>query len=501
MKRRIPVVVLLIVVAVAAVVGARLFGAEERDVTTSSDEAYAAYEKGMNALGRFRLEEADSSFARAIEIDPDFAMAHMRRAQVALSMDQRKEAERHIEAAHETREHVSELERLWIERNQAAVGGDREKAEEIYQELLAKYGDHPWVLRLRAEFDKMNGRYEEALAAYDRILEQDPEAVDIHNLQGYLYLSMGEYEKAVQSLQRYAFYAPEQANPHDSLGEAFLYTGRYEDAIGEFVRALEIDPSFVWSAVHLSETLSVIGQFDKARQVLDKVAPVFEDRSWGDWLAMQRMRVDYRAENWPELLRAVEAKLAARAQDDAPSEPSDYDLWLRYAQVMSHLEMGDVETAREVLPELVTVADAFLDKRGQYATPRQIARLNEALVKARFARAEGDPAAGIDELRAAIDESDLSPHELSYFRYELAESLLAADRPGEAVEVTNQHLDVIPTSPMLNLVAAKAHARLGEREEALEHLRTYLEVMRSADEGHPRVAEATRMLQRLVPRS
>jgi tetratricopeptide (TPR) repeat protein len=354
------------------------------------------------------------------------------------------------------------------------------------------------VLRLRAEFDKLNGDHESALAAYRRILELDPEAVDIHNLQGYLYLSMGEYEKAVQSLQRYAFYAPDQANPHDSLGEAFLFTGRYEEAVREFVRALEIDPGFVWSAVHLSDALSVIGQFERAREVLAKIEPIFVERNWTDWMVMQRMRIGHRAEQWDEVLRIAEEELAKRTSEGPADELT---LWLQFSRVVSLLELGELAKAERVVPELQSTADSFMQERSQYATVKDAARLNEALVRARFGRAKSDPESGLQELREAIGASRLSPHELSSYRVELAENLLAAGRPDEALEVTYAHLRVIPTSPSMNLVAARACVELGRNEQALEHLQVFLEVMRSADEGHPRVTEARRMLQLLVPRS
>lgn len=498
MDRRAWIGLALVAVVVAALASTRAFVGETRDVTTSSDEAYAAYEEGEAALGRFRMTEADAALARAVELDPNFAMAYVRRAQTALSFNDREAAKSYIQAAYDAREGTTELEQLWIERTHAAINGEREKSDALYEQLVERYGDHPWVLRLRAEFDKLNGDFESALDAYERILELDPEAVDVHNLQGYIYLSMGEYEKAVQSLQRYAFYAPDQANPHDSLGEAFLYTGRYEEAIREFVRALEIDPGFVWSAVHLSDALGVIGQFEKAREVLDRVEPLFVERNWVEWMAVQRMRIDHRAERWEEVLRAAEERLASR---DAAAEPDEFSLWLQYSRVLSHLELGDLEAAERVLPELQAAASSFLEERGQYATVNDIARLNEALIRARFGRAEGNPASGIDALEQAIEESHLSPHELSSFRYELASDLVAAGRAQEAIEITDEHLAVIPTSPAMNLMAARAYAELGERERALEHLQVFLEVMRSADEGHPRVAEATRMLQILVPRS
>ena len=56
-------------------------------------------------------------------------------------------------------------------------------------------------------------------------------------------------------------------------------------------------------------------------------------------------------------------------------------------------------------------------------------------------------------------------------------------------------------SPGLNFAAAKAWARAGNRDLALDHLQTYLDVMRNADNDHEQVQEATALLQRLVPRS
>ena len=78
----------------------------------------------------------------------------------------------------------------------------------------------------------------------------------------------------------------------------------------------------------------------------------------------------------------------------------------------------------------------------------------------------GDPASGVQQLREAIEASSLSPHEISMFRYELAEALLESGEPQEAVEVVHAVLDRIPNAPMMNLVAARGHRELGEREDA-----------------------------------
>jgi tetratricopeptide (TPR) repeat protein len=298
MTRRTVAALLLVTVVGVAVAGAtRWLKPDEREVTTSSNEAYECYREGLANTTRFRLEQAYDCFAKAVEIDPEFAVGHMRLALAARELGRTEAYEEHLARAIEKRQSASEIEQLWIERLQAVVEGDHQKGKKIYEQMEALYPDHRWVLRLKAEFAKMNGKYEEALEAYNRILEQDPEAVDIHYLKGYLFLSQGEYEEAVQSLQRYAFYAPDQANPHDSLGEAYMSVGRYEESIHEFKQALEIDETFVWSGVHRSEVLAITGQFEKAQHVLNIVQPVFEERGWDNWLVTQRMKIDYLAED------------------------------------------------------------------------------------------------------------------------------------------------------------------------------------------------------------
>ena len=230
-------------------------GEEAREVTTTSERAYACYEDGTANVERFRLEKARDCFNDALEHDPEFAMAWAQLAVMQRQLGESEKAQESIAKAFEVRDTASEVESLWISRIHALFQRDMDTAKATWEELVEKYPDHPWVLRLRAEFAKQNNEFDSALEIYDQLLDRDPDAVAVHNLKGYLYLTQGEYEQAILSLQRYAYYAPDQANPHDSLGEAFLYVGRYEESIQEFKAALEIDPAFLWSARNLSEAL------------------------------------------------------------------------------------------------------------------------------------------------------------------------------------------------------------------------------------------------------
>jgi tetratricopeptide (TPR) repeat protein len=475
---------------------------EEREVTTTSDLAYDSYQEGRAAFERFRLEEARDHYREATEHDPEFAMAWAHLAILQSRLGEKEGALESIRRANEAREATTEVESLWIARVNSFFERDYEAGDALTEELIEKYPDHEWVLRLRAEIAKQNNDFEAAMQCYDQLLERDPESVSVHNLKGYLCLQQGDYEQAVLHLQRYAYYAPEQANPHDSLGEAYLYIGRYEEAIEEFRTALEIDPAFLWSARNMAEALSITGQSNAAIKVLKNFRPLFEERGMTSWWDMTRALVVFRAERWEELLEITDGNLERLAKL-GDQEKFEYELTARYVRTIALLELGRDEAAQEAVAELERVAQKMHDfgSMAYLERPQQLMAINEAIVIARFDRAAGIPADGIEALAKAIDVATLSPHELAYPVHELAMTYLEAGQLQQAAEAAQSILEVIPTAPGLNLVAAKAHAAAGNRDAALGLLQTYLDVMRNADPGHPGVTEATALVEQLTPRS
>ncbi|RKZ13350.1 hypothetical protein DRQ53_03610 [bacterium] len=495
--------------ALLAVIAICCLGAceqEAREVTTASDLAFACYEDGTGSIERFQLEKGRQCFIEALEHDPDFSMAWAQLAIVQRQLGEHEKAQDSITRAYTTRTNASEVESLYIARLHALFQRDSEEADAVWETLRERYPDHPWVLRLRAEFAKADHDFETAHACYDRLLELDPDAVAVHNLKGYLYLSQGEYDEAVQSLQRYAYYTEDddnpQANPHDSLGEAYLYIGRYDEAIEEFKAALQIDPAFMWSARNLSTALSITGQNRAAVKVLKHIQPLFKERQMMSWWHMTRSEIALRAEDWPGLLELTTADIERLSADDE-HERMEYELFARYARTMALLESGNLATARESLLELGAVAQRLHDSKsaGKYQRTQQMLEVHEAMMLSRFSRAEGTPAEGIPRLETAMTTASLSPHELAWPAYELAQAYLEAGQPESSASTAGRILESTPTSPSLNFMAAKAWARAGDRDRALQHLQTFLDVMRNADAGNRQVEEATSLLQRLVPRS
>ena len=254
----------------------------------------------------------------------------------------------------------------------------------------------------------------------------------------------------------------------------------------------------MWAAVHLADVLSVTGQVERAHRVLDEIQPLMEERGWHEWLNRTRLTVDLRGERWSDVISRADTIVR---EAEIASKPNELTVFAFFVGTMGYLELGELERARESLEQLAETSDEYFASLSRYEWFEKIAEINRALVMARLARAEGRPEEGIDRLAQAIENSHLSPHELAFFRYELSQCQYEAGRYEAAAATADEALDKIPTLPNLNVMAARAKVKLGERDEALEHLRTFLEVMRFADEDLPSVARAQRMLQRLVPRS
>ncbi len=84
------------------------------------------------------------------------------------------------------------------------------------------------------------GKYEEALAAYHRAIELDPQyAYPPHGL-GNVYRALGKYEEALAAYHRAIELDPQYASPHNGLGNVYGDLGKYEEALAAYHRALEL---------------------------------------------------------------------------------------------------------------------------------------------------------------------------------------------------------------------------------------------------------------------
>jgi len=155
------------------------------DVTTSSMEAYRYYLEGKENDRKFFSSEAVIAFKKAVELDPDFAMAHY---QIAVRSSNLEERETAIKRAKALSPNTTEKERLFIEGTYAIiVEKDQEKYYRIRRQMAEKYPREKEIFYILGNNYYFKGAYDQAIKEFNKALELDPNYGMVLNMLGYLY--------------------------------------------------------------------------------------------------------------------------------------------------------------------------------------------------------------------------------------------------------------------------------------------------------------------------
>jgi len=140
------------------------FDAPIEQATTSSLEALKAFTQGNEQRIVGNQPESIPFYKRAIELDPNFAMAYARLAVMYNNQFQTEVAAQYSEKAYDLRDRVSERERFYIsEKYTSYVTGDREEAINILKAWAQSYpNDYIPHNNLAANYS-LFGQFEDAL--------------------------------------------------------------------------------------------------------------------------------------------------------------------------------------------------------------------------------------------------------------------------------------------------------------------------------------------------
>jgi tetratricopeptide (TPR) repeat protein len=219
-------------------------------LATGDLEAYREYQEGLLAERRFLFEQAEGSYRRAVELDPEFAIAWLRLGMLGNVVGQ--EALQAFQNADTHKDNATERDRYMIEAMFAAnLQGDLPAADSLLRELIDRYPEEKEARYQLGLFLDVTDRDDEAIAIIGEAVTLDPYYAPGVNHLAYLAGRNGDSIGADTLSLRYLELEPGQANPHDSRGEILEMIGRNEDARSEFRAALAIEPGFLASYEHL----------------------------------------------------------------------------------------------------------------------------------------------------------------------------------------------------------------------------------------------------------
>jgi len=147
-------------------------------VSTSSLDALQLYSQALDSMARGMSGEAISFLQSALQLDPNFAMAHLRLGECYSSVIGKNErAVTEFERAYDLRQSVTERERLWIEGQYANILESDELSAQAFASLVGLYPDDADAhQQLASAYDNL-GRLSAAIAEQRRALELTPNSV------------------------------------------------------------------------------------------------------------------------------------------------------------------------------------------------------------------------------------------------------------------------------------------------------------------------------------
>jgi serine/threonine protein kinase/tetratricopeptide (TPR) repeat protein len=250
------------------------FATPLQEATTSSLEALKSYSLGDQKHSINDELSAATFYKRAIELDPNFAMAYARLSVVYSNFGQMNVSKPYLDKAFELKDRTSEPERLYITAHYYADNGQLEKGQAAYELYKQTYPrDITPYINMGVTYYQL-GEFEKAVSIGHEAMGIDPDEGRGYNdaVQGYLGLNRPEEAKAVlrSGLQRNAGFV----SMHDSLANIAYAQGDLPE--------MEKQEAFLHDQPDLEMSLNSRhgdiaashGQIQKAREFYEKARQV-----------------------------------------------------------------------------------------------------------------------------------------------------------------------------------------------------------------------------------
>ncbi|QNH19417.1 putative peptide modification system cyclase [Xanthomonas sp. GW] len=173
-------------------------------VTTSSLDALKAYAIAVRYFTKRDFQAADQYFAKAVEIDEDFALAYMGLMRTKVSTANNRAAIPYLVKAVALRDHLSERDALYLDAWASELGSyPWRQARQKWKMLSELYPDYYAGAAQFAWDEFTEGDYASALQSTNMFaVPQNPLRDVAIELQGRIYLAQGRYREALSSFRQ-----------------------------------------------------------------------------------------------------------------------------------------------------------------------------------------------------------------------------------------------------------------------------------------------------------
>lgn len=229
-----------------------------RAFALDDQSAVAAAGLGHVAMAREDYSRAADRFRAALAMDPEGRELHYPLAQALTRLGEHDEARRHLERYRPVRMRLRDPLALEVKRLASAARLQLVEGTGLFRD----------------------GKYEQALRAFRRAADLDPENVEARINLGTTLFNLGDYGAAVSSYREALALDPQSNQGHYNLGVALERLELHEDALPHLRTAALAEPEDRELLVHLASALRATGELAEARGVYARLAAIDGSREW-----------------------------------------------------------------------------------------------------------------------------------------------------------------------------------------------------------------------------
>ena len=234
--------------------------------------AEAHYNLGNAYLRLGRLDDAAESYARALAIYSRFAAAHANLGDLLVRRGRTEEGITHLKTAAE----IDPRSSLFHADLAAAYTRNGNEAEAIEQwNKVLEISDANSAAHSNLGMVLVNGGHaEEGLAHLRKAVQLDPGSAEAHYNMATTLSRMGRREEAIADYKEALRLRPDYAAAHHNLANTLAESGRLEEAVAEYTRVLELKPNSAAAHKNLAAVLRRLGRTDEAMAHLQRAAEI-----------------------------------------------------------------------------------------------------------------------------------------------------------------------------------------------------------------------------------
>ena len=235
--------------------------------TTSSLDALKALSLGDAKHNMGDELAAIPDYQRAIEIDPNFAMAYARLGTIYNNLGQTDLSQQNRQKAFELRDRASEREKLYIMSHYYADSGQIDKGITAYELYRQTYPRDSTPLNNLAVIYNQLGQFDNALENGKRALEIDPDMLNAYGQVAWAYAGLNRLEEARATVNAALQRKGNTASYHSLMASLDWAEGKYADMEKE-LQSAATTPDGALNVLEFRAGLSATrGQMRQARDL------------------------------------------------------------------------------------------------------------------------------------------------------------------------------------------------------------------------------------------